>query len=274
MTIAKTPYAVGHSEAELDRLASQSRFLGDLTEQLLRQAGLKPGMRVLDIGCGAGDVTFLAARLVGPDGFVTGIDQSAEAVERAEQRAREAGLGNVAFVVGDAGDLLDEPIVDAVIGRLVVMYVPDASEFLRRLSQCLKPGGIMVFQELDMAGRTSLPPAPLLELTGDRVQETLSRLGANVRTGLDLYRIFREAGLPAPRMIQAAPVAAGPDSEFYEQLASVVRTLLPHIERLGLASRAEIDIDTLADRLRDEAVTLGSVAVWPPLIGAWATAGG
>lgn len=273
MATMTSTYAIGHDDAELDRLASQSRFLGDLTEQLLRQAGLKPGMRVLDVGCGAGDVTFLAARLVGPDGFVTGIDQSEEAVGRAQQRARAAGLSNVGFVVGDAADLLDEPIADAVIGRLVVMYAPDPSDLLRRLSRCLRPGGIMVFQEMDVAGRTSFPSAPLLDLTGARVAETLSRVGANVRAGLELYRIFQGAGLPAPTMIQAARVVGGADSEFYEQLAGVVRTLLPHMERIGIASRAEIDIDTLAVRLRDEAIALGSVAVWPPLIGAWATVG-
>jgi hypothetical protein len=124
-----------------------------------------------------------------------------------------------------------------------------------------------------MAASTSLPAAPLLELTADRVRETLRRVGANVRVGLELYRFFQEAGLPAPTMIQTARVEAGPESVMYEQLAAVVRTLLKHVERTGVASPADIDIDTLADRLRDEAVALGSVAVWPPFIGAWSTVG-
>ncbi len=273
MTTAGTSYALGHDNPELDRLISQSRFLGDLTEQLLRQAGLGPGMRVLDIGCGVGDVTFLAARLVGKDGFVTGVDRSAEAIERARHRAREAGLSNVAFVVGDAADLAAEPIADAIVGRLVLMYAPDPSELLSRLSRYLCSGGIMVFQEMDMGATFVMPSAPLLELTSERVCETFRRVGAGIRTGLELYRFFREAGLPGPRMIQAARVEAGPDAMIYEQLAGVMRTLLPHAEGTGVASRAEIDIDTLADRLRAEAVALGSVAVWPPLIGAWATVG-
>lgn len=273
MTTAETPYALGHDDVELDRLVSQSSFLGDLTEQLLRQAGLAPGMRVLDVGCGAGDVTFLAARLVGRSGFVTGVDRSAEAVERAQQRAREAGLSNVAFVVGDAADLPVESTVDAVVGRLVLMYAPDPSQLLQRLSRSLRPGGLMVFQEMDMGATFASAPSPLLELTTERVRETFRRVGASVRTGLELYQIYRQAGLPAPRMIQAARVEAGPDSPIYQQLAGVVRTLLPHVERTGVATRAEIDIDTLSDRLRDEGLALGAVAVWPPLIGAWATVG-
>ena len=92
-------YVFGHSDAELQRLIDQSRFLGDLTEQVLRQAGLGPGMRVLDIGCGAGDVSFLAASLVGATGSVLGIDKSPEAVALAHKRAVQAGLSNVQFKV-------------------------------------------------------------------------------------------------------------------------------------------------------------------------------
>jgi hypothetical protein len=61
-------YILGHDRDELDRLIYQARFFGGLTEEVLRRAGLAPGMRVLDVGCGTGDVSFLAARLVGPTG--------------------------------------------------------------------------------------------------------------------------------------------------------------------------------------------------------------
>jgi SAM-dependent methyltransferase len=176
-------------------------------------------------------------------------------------------------VVGDAADLAAEPTFDAIVGRLVLMYAPDPSGLLSRLRKALRPGGLMVFQEIDMGAVFVIPASPLLELTTERVRETFRRVGARIRTGLELYGFFREAGLPGPKMIQAARVEAGPDSEFYQQLAGVVRTLLPHMERTGVASGAEIGIDTLADRLRDEAVTLGSVAIWPPLIGAWSTVG-
>ena len=63
-------YVLGHSEDELKRLIDQARFFGDLTAQVLHLAGLGPGMRVLDVGCGAGDVSFLAASIVGPQGVV------------------------------------------------------------------------------------------------------------------------------------------------------------------------------------------------------------
>ena len=68
-------YALGHARQELERLVDQGRFIGDLSGHMLGLAGLKPGMRVLDVGCGAGDVSFLALSLVGPDATVIGVDR-------------------------------------------------------------------------------------------------------------------------------------------------------------------------------------------------------
>ena len=76
-------YALGYSDHEARRLAEQGALLEDLTQDMLRRAGLQPGMHVLDIGCGVGDVSLLAARMVGPEGQVLGIDRAASSVETA-----------------------------------------------------------------------------------------------------------------------------------------------------------------------------------------------
>jgi SAM-dependent methyltransferase len=115
---------------EYDRLLEQGRFLGDLTEYLLQLAGIERGMRVLDVGWGAGDVSFLAARLIGREGAVIGVDISEEAVGVARERARQAGLTNVEFVAQDAAELVLEMPVDAVVGRLALI----SSMTLSRLS--------------------------------------------------------------------------------------------------------------------------------------------
>ena len=107
---ARTPYVLGHGSDEHRRLMLQSRFVGDLTETVFMRAGLAPGMSVLDIGCGAGDVSFLAAAFVGPTGKVLGIDQSPDSVALASERAKSAGLTNVRFEVGALENL--HPIID------------------------------------------------------------------------------------------------------------------------------------------------------------------
>ena len=67
-------YVLGRSETESQRLVKQAAFLRPSTERVFRKAGIAEGMHVLDLGCGAGDVSFLAAELVGPTGSVVGID--------------------------------------------------------------------------------------------------------------------------------------------------------------------------------------------------------
>lgn len=262
-------YILGHSNEELDRLIQQARFFGDLTDQVLRLAGLGPGMRVLDVGCGTGDVSFLAANLVGPEGEVIGVDKSPEAIALASQRATAAGLTNVHFETQDLSELsLDQP-VDALIGRLVLMYFADPAVLLRRLSGFLKPDGLVVFHELDISASKSEPVCDLFETTTDRLEQTFTRAGADIRMGLKLAQVFQEAGLPRPHMIQGARVENGPDSEAYHVVAQLTRTLLPLMERTGVVTAAEVDIETLADRLREEAVANNATWVSPAFVGAW-----
>ena len=99
-------------------------------------AGIRPGMRVLDLGCGVGDVAFVAADLVGPDGYVVGVDRSPEALARARIRAEQRGLAQVEFFEGDIHDPAPGRPFDAVVERAVLMYVPDPAEVLRRQERC------------------------------------------------------------------------------------------------------------------------------------------
>jgi ubiquinone/menaquinone biosynthesis C-methylase UbiE len=226
-------------------------------------------MRVLDVGCGTGDVSFLAASIVGPEGMVIGVDKSPEAINLASQRATAAGLANVQFLTQDLSDLiLDEP-VDALIGRLVLMYFADPAVALRRLATFLKPGGVVAFHEMDADGAKSEPSCEVFETTVQRIRQTFTRAGVDIRTGLKLRRIFQEAGLPEPPMILNARVEGGLDSASYEVVAQIVRSVLPMMERFGVAKAEEVAIETLAQRLRDEVAACNGVIVLPHLIGAW-----
>ena len=263
------PYILGHANEELERLISQGQFLGDLTAHFLRLAGLQPGMRVLDVGCGAGDVSFIAASIVGSAGHVTGIDRSPDSIALASQRAAAAALSNVRFVVGDAVDLTPDEPVDAVVGRLVLMYFREPAAVLRRLSSLVKPGGIVTFQDFDLTAPKSEPRCPLFETAIERLRETFTRAGADDRMGLKLGRVFEDAGLPTPRMLLGARVERGPDSMLYDLVTQITRTLLPLMEKTGVATAEAVSIDTMADRLREEALTQRATLVAPSLIAAW-----
>src|SRR5262249_28520104 len=124
-------YVLGHSEAEIRRLTTQAAILRPITERLLRSAGIGPGMRVLDVGCGAGDVALLAAELVGPTGVVVGIDRNREAVAVAAERARAANLWHVAFEETSVEELIDDERFDLAIGRYVLIHQSDPVTFIR-----------------------------------------------------------------------------------------------------------------------------------------------
>ena len=94
-------YVLGHSTRELERLSAQARVLGSFTRQVFREAGIVPGMRVLDVGSGAGEVALLAAELVGTTGEVIGVDKAPAALAVARARAAARSLPNVSFREGD-----------------------------------------------------------------------------------------------------------------------------------------------------------------------------
>jgi ubiquinone/menaquinone biosynthesis C-methylase UbiE len=262
-------YAPGHSERELDRLSTQARMFEPFTRQLFLEAGLLPGMRVLDVGCGSGDVALLANELVGPTGAVVGIDRAPDAIARAKARAENRRLSNVQFVEGDPTLTRFGQTFDAIIGRLILMYYADPISALRKLLEHLRPGGLVAFQEFDASGCKSHPASPTYQRCADWIIRTLQLSGADSHVGLKLYRIFRSSGLSAPVLRLDGAISGGPTAP-YEAVAEVVRSLLPAMEKFGIATAAEVEIDRLALRIRDEVLTQDGVIVAPLLIGAWA----
>ena len=262
-------YALGHSEEELERLSRQAQSFEPFTRQLFQQAGITTGMRVLDVGCGSGDVAFLVAGLVGPSGEVIGADRAAAAVNRATARAQARDIGNVRFLEGDPTELRFDRPFDAVVGRLVLMYYPDPVDAVRKLAGHLRDGGLIVFQEFDFGTCRSWPLAPTFERTLGWLKQSLIATGARSQLGLELHSVFLDAGLPGPSMRMDALIGGGPDVPAYEHLADVTRSLLPVMEKLKIATATEVDLPTLAKRMRDEVVASKGVGLSGGLIGAW-----
>ena len=248
-------YALGHSEQELQRLSHQGQVFGAFTQQLFEEAGISQGMRVLDVGSGSGEVAFLAADLVGPSGEVVGIDRERTAVDWANARGHSRGTRNVKFVEGDPAEMEFDQQFDAVVGRLVLMYYADPVNAVRKLIRHVRPEGLIVFQELDMANARSVPATPLFERSMAWIKQTLSATGARIQLGLELYPVFLAAGLPGPSMRVDALIGGGLHCPLYE--------------KLKIASAAETGISDLAQRMRDEVAALNGVVVSAGFIGAW-----
>jgi 2-polyprenyl-3-methyl-5-hydroxy-6-metoxy-1,4-benzoquinol methylase len=261
-------YVLGHADAEVQRLLLQGRLYDDYTEHALRLAGLRPGMRVLDIGCGPGDVSFVAARLVGPTGTVLGVDAAPTMVELARARAREKGLSTVYFTL-DAVDTIvpDEP-VDAVIGRLILMHLPHPAATLRRLSSFVRPGGVVAFSENDITATRSIPNIPLFGQVAAAIVRAFEAMGLSAAFGNTLHSVFADAGLGAPRLTQGTPIGTAADTDLLAYAAEVWRLVSPVAEQHGFAIDA--DIDTFVRQFRQEALAVDALITMPPMITAWA----
>ncbi len=262
-------YPLGYSEQEARRLAAQGALLEEYTAELLRRAGLRPGMQVLDVGCGVGDVSLLAARMVGVEGSVLGVDRAASSLETARRRAASAGAQNVEFREADIASFETDRLFDALTGRLVLLYVPNPANALRRLCRFLNPGALVAFQEYDLPQASQAPPSEFFERIRSSMLEAFAAGGAELNMGTKLYSTFVRAGLPPPQMMSGSPVGCGTHWLGYEYMAGVVRSLLPLMERTGIATAEEIGIDTLAERLRNDSTANERVGFLPRIVGAW-----
>jgi ubiquinone/menaquinone biosynthesis C-methylase UbiE len=244
-------------------------MVNEMTERLLADAGLGPGMRVLDVGCGPGAVSFMVARLVGQQGQVLGLDRDARALESARARARELGLSSVAFAEGDLGALAPEHgLFDAIVGRRVLMYQADPVGAVRGLSRALRPGGVIVFQEHDATMvPASVTPLPLHERAHHWMWRTVEREGADIHMGFHLASVLSEAGL-ALEQVRAEAVVQTPATRY--PTAAILRAMMPRIVQQGVATEPEIDVDTLEERLTKEREEANATFVSDVVFGAWA----
>jgi SAM-dependent methyltransferase len=263
-------YALGHSVRELDRLIAQARLVDPITRRFLLEAGILPGMRVLDVGSGVGDVTLLVAEMVGDTGEVTGIDRAPSALAVARARATADRRPQVSFVEGDPGSMHFNRTFDAIVGRYVLQFQADPVAMVRKLACHLRPGGVLAFHEIDWDGARSFPPSTTYDQCCKWIVETLGMLGAETRMGIKLHSTFVAAGLPAPSMRLGAVVGGGVNSAHCLNLVTdLMETLLPDMGRLGVATAADIDIETLCERISREVISFNSVIVGRTEMGAW-----
>lgn len=241
----------------------------DFTERLLTDAGICAGMRVLDVGCGSGDVTYLLGRMVGSSGAVVGADRDANALAIARQRKAAAHHARPTFIESDLLGLAESlGEFDAIVGRRVLMYQADTVAAVRAVSKHLRPNGIVVFQEHD----TTLVPAsidayPLHARAQRWIQQMIECEGADLNIGFNLYRILTQAGLVVED-VRGECLIQTPESPY--ALGHIVRACLPRILTLGVATVEEVDIETLQERLDSERTQSWGIYVGDMVFGAWA----
>jgi SAM-dependent methyltransferase len=266
-------YVLGSADPALARLDALARLYAPVTAAWLDSAGLEPGMSVVDLGCGLGDVTLAVAARVGPTGTVTGVDTADRPLAIARRRAAEAGYGSVAFEGGDVTTWHPSDPVDAVVGRLILLHVPDPVALVARLTGLVRPGGVIAFQDVVLTTRAGQPPLPLLSAFNGWLLGAFERLGRPVDMGLRLAAVFEAAGLTGPVLTSGAPLERGGAALGLSIVAGDVTSLLAAFERTGVATAEDVGAETFEQRLRAEAADADAVLVNPLLVGAAAHVG-
>ena len=242
-----------------------------MTRRLLTESGIGMGMRVLEVGCGGGEVTQILAELVGPSGHVLALDRDAGALATAAERVKAHGLANVQLLAVDIA-LTETPLetfprssFDALAGRRVLMYLIDPIAALRRLSPWLRRGALVVFEEADM---TMVPAREASMPAHDEgcawLRNMLGAEGVDAAMGFHLPAVFERAGFRFER-VRAEAVIQGQGAQF--PLSGLLGLLRPRLIATGVASAAEIDV--LLPRIDVEARVATAVYISEMSFCAW-----
>ena len=269
---SSSTYLLGSDDPEIARLDGQAEALRSGTAVLLGAAGIRAGMRVLELGTGVGHVAFQLAALVGPSGSVVAIDQAAPLLAVAESRRRAGGVGNVRFAEADAREFRDAEPFDAVVARLLLFHLPGAGDVVRHHASALRPGGVWVALDFDVGGARAEPGVALVSTLLGWVETAFRGAGADPRIGARLAALLRESGLSDVTTFGIQPYLSPDAPPGVSLLADVVRALAKPIVAAGLTTEAELDVDTLEERIQAALRDAGAVLVAPTLVGAWGRA--
>lgn len=189
MLLAMTAYLQGHHESVLrsHRWRSADNSCGYLLPHL------RPGLAVLDVGCGPGTITEGLARQVAPDGSVLGVDSAREAVDAARADSNAPG---VRYAVMDVHELdLPDASFDVVHAHQVLQHLQDPVAALREMRRVTRPGGLAALRDADYAAMTWHPASDGLDGWLALYRALARRQGAEPDAGRRIAAWARAAGL-------------------------------------------------------------------------------
>ena len=258
-------YALATGKAADYRLRILHDLYGPGTCRVLLDAGLRPGMRVADLGCGVGMVTALLADLVGPGGHVVGIDASAAQIDQARERLNGGGA-NTSFVQASATDTgLPRESFDLVYCRFLLIHLPEPERALREMWGLLKPNGLLVCEDGDLTSAGSEPSSAL-----GAVAELWGRLGpkrgVDYTLGRRLFQMAQAAGFPEPEVTFNQPAVARGEAKRFLELS--VAEAGPAFIEAGLITAEALD-QTLVE-MRCRTADGNVLAVMPRMAQVWA----
>src|SRR5215471_16350202 len=258
-------YSLATGAAAAHRLWVLHRIYGPGAQRVIVKAGIRPGMRVADIGCGVGMVTNMLSKLVGPKGNVVGVDASKDQLDQA-RRLLPVDAANISFVVASALNTgLPADSFDLVYCRFLLIHLSDPQQALAEMRRILKPNGILVCEDGDLTSAGSQPPSQL-----NAFADLFGRLGpvkgVDYTLGKHLFQMFINAGFDRPEITFNQPVIARGEEKRLLELS--VAEAKQSFVGADLITAEEIDrtIDEMRQLANDETV----LALMPRMSQVWA----
>lgn len=256
------PYVLGTDSDESFRLGLQHRLWSNASFSLWLRAGVQPGMRVLDLGCGPGHATLDLAQIVGPTGRVVGVDESAGFLKQLGQEAEARKLSNIDRVLGDAQHLdhcLPSPATDdyfdIVYVRWVFCFVNSPGEVLKGLRRVLRPGGKIVVQDYFNyeQGMTLAPKKEAFTRAIAAVARSWRARGGNPDVMGELPRLAKHHGFEIDHLDVQQRIGR-PNTSMWHWPWTFFNSFLPKLVDMGHLSREECDaaLKELASISNDE----------------------
>jgi SAM-dependent methyltransferase len=242
-----------------DRLRILNRVKWPTTEPLLEAAGLRAGMRCLDVGCGGGDVTLKMAALVGTEGHVVGVDRDPSILQLARQEAEDRGLP-VTFRRLEAEELSEESAYDLVFSRYLLSHLSRPQRILEAMVRAVRPGGRLVLEDVYFPGHVCYPPSAALDRFVELYQAVArTNEGGDAAIGVRLLGMALEAGLDEVRVGLVVPTFREGEGKLVTQIT--MEHIREAVVGAGLATHSEVDdiVDELG-RLAEDDRTLMSMA--------------
>lgn len=192
-------------ERGYERLQLLARERWPDTAALLDRAGVAPGMTMVDLGCGGGNVTIEIARLVAP-ALATGIDMDEVKLALAREAAVAQGIENVVFRTMNLHDWHESAAYDVAYARFVLQHLSQPVQMLRQMWEAVRPGGVMIVEDADFDGWTCHPPSSGLDFFTRTYAEVIRRSGGDHSRARKLYALFVEAGIGRPEVQVTQPI--------------------------------------------------------------------
>jgi ubiquinone/menaquinone biosynthesis C-methylase UbiE len=231
-------YLIQGGQKGYDRLLLLARERWPDTSALLTRAGVGPGMRCVDVGCGGGEVTLELARLVAPDGVAIGLDMDETKLGLAREEAERRGVSNVEFRTADANSWVEPGGYDAVFSRFLLHHLSRPADLLVRMWSAVRDGGVLVLEDADFDGWCCHPPNDGFDFFVRAYRETITRRGGDHAGGRKLAAYFVAAGIPRPdvRVVQSAWLDGDTKALAWSTLDATQDAILAE----GVASKEEV----------------------------------